>query len=87
MSIPAKNQLEELERIAATLAVDVRYEAWRGMGPRSGGLCKLRGQYRVIMDRKLKPAERVQVLASALRQLDLAALDLSPIAARLLRTA
>lgn len=66
-----QEQLEALERLAEVVAVRVSYEPMAGLVQRTGGLCRLRGEYRVIIDRRLKPPERVQILAAALRRLDL----------------
>lgn len=53
--------LSELEEHFKQLAVRVTYEALGGeLG--SGGLCKVRGQYRVIIDKRTTPSERVAML-------------------------
>lgn len=53
--------LAELEEHFKQLAVRVTYEALGGeLG--SGGLCKVRGQYRVIIDKRTTPSERVAML-------------------------
>jgi hypothetical protein len=64
-----QQQLEELERVAQELQVRVCYEPMAGLVQGTGGLCKVRGEYRVIIDRRLKPSERVSILADALRRL------------------
>ena len=64
-----QQQLEELERVAEQLQVKVCYEPMAGLVQGIGGLCKVRGEYRVIIDRRLKPSERVSILADALRRL------------------
>jgi len=63
-------QLQELEGLAQELGVRVTYDVMTGpghVGSGSGGLCKVRGEWRVIMDRRLKPVERLHVLSEALR--------------------
>jgi hypothetical protein len=62
--------LEELERVAEELQVKVCYEPMAGLVQGIGGLCKVRGEYRVIIDRRLRPAERVSILADALRRVE-----------------
>jgi hypothetical protein len=62
--------LEELERVAEQLQVKVCYEPMAGLVQGIGGLCKVRGEYRVIIDRRLRPAERVSILADALRRVE-----------------
>lgn len=72
-----QHQLEALERLAESISVQVSYEPMAGLVQRTGGLCRVRGQYRVIMDRRLKTPDRVQILAEALRRFDLSEQELS----------
>jgi hypothetical protein len=60
--------LEELEAVAVALAVKVSYEAIAA-SVGSGGLCRVRGEYRVIIDKRTQLSERVAALAQALAQL------------------
>ncbi|MFY0530599.1 hypothetical protein [Nannocystis pusilla] len=71
-------QLGELEQLASNLGVRVCYEAMTGLSQGSGGLCKVRGEWRVIMDKRLKPAERLEVLANSLKGFDTEAHFVSP---------
>jgi hypothetical protein len=67
--------LELLEAAAEQLAVKVSYEpltASVGMG----GLCRVKGEYRVIIDKRATASERVATLASALSSFDTAELEL-----------
>jgi hypothetical protein len=64
-------QLAELEALAERLAVRVSYEPMAGLVQNTGGLCRVKGEYRVIIDRRFKPPERVQILAEALGRFDL----------------
>jgi hypothetical protein len=73
-----ETQLAELERVASALSVRVCYEPMAGVVANTGGLCKVRGEYRVIIDRRLKAPERVQILADALRRFDVDAVECSP---------
>jgi len=73
-----QKQLGELEQLATNLGVRVCYEAMTGLSQGSGGLCKVRGEWRVIMDRRLKSAERLQVLAESLKSFDTEAHFVSP---------
>ncbi len=57
---------EALEQAAAHLGVRVRYETMTGDTAGSGGLCKLKGQWCVIIDRKTPPSDRAAVLVEAL---------------------
>jgi hypothetical protein len=57
--------LEQLETAAETLAVKVSYEPILStIG--HGGLCRVKGQYRVIIDKRATPQERAMTLAQAL---------------------
>lgn len=69
---------EALEQAAAQLGVQVRYETMTGEVSGAGGLCKLKGQWCVIIDRKVTPAERAATLTEALAQLDTDAIFLPP---------
>lgn len=80
----AEQQLQELERVAEQLRVKVSYEPMAGLVQGTGGLVKLRGEYRIIVDRRLRAPERVNILADALRRFDLAGVDLGAGLRRLL---
>jgi hypothetical protein len=69
--------LEELEGAAEKLAVKVRYEPL-ATTVGHGGLCKVNGEYRVIIDKRASTAERVATLAKSLGALDTSGLFLSP---------
>lgn len=77
MRVDASKQLTELERLAEELQVRVCYEPMTGRLSGRGGLCKVRGEYRIIMDRRLRPAEKLHVLAGALRGFDTEDRDIS----------
>lgn len=69
--------LEELEGAAEKLDVKVRYEPLASTVGH-GGLCKINGKLRVIIDKRASTAERVATLAKSLGQLDTSELFLSP---------
>jgi hypothetical protein len=69
---------EALEAAAAHLGVRVRYETMTGETAGSGGLCKLKGQWCVIVDRKTPAAERAALLVDALAGFDTEAVFLPP---------
>ncbi len=73
-----QEQLDALERLAQSLSVRVSYEPMAGLVQRTGGLCRVRGEYRVIIDRRLKPGDRVSILVDALRRLDLTGVTIEP---------
>ncbi|MCA9657797.1 MAG: hypothetical protein KC486_05595 [Myxococcales bacterium] len=73
-----QKQLHELEEVAKSLGVRVSYDPMHGPSKGGGGLCRVRGEYRVIVDKRLRPSERVRVLAEALRSFDTEGIFVSP---------
>jgi hypothetical protein len=66
-----------LEKAALELGVKVRYESLAGSGVSTGGgLCKVRGEWWVMIDKKAHPADRASILADALARFETDALDL-----------
>jgi len=71
--------LVQLEELAQALDVEVRYEPMRREGPTfPGGLCKLKGQYVLIIDSKATPEDKIQALAKAANRFDLSQVYLRP---------
>jgi hypothetical protein len=69
--------LEALEQAASQLEVRVRYDALTASGVSSaGGLCKVKGEWWLILDRKATPADRVAMLADALAGFETDSLEL-----------
>jgi hypothetical protein len=64
--------LELLEATAESLSIRVSYEllSHGAVGIGHGGLCRVKGQYRVIIDKRATPQERVNTLAGALANFD-----------------
>jgi hypothetical protein len=69
---------ETLEQAAAQLGVQVRYDTMTGDAAGSGGLCKVKGTWCVIIDRKTPPADRAAILIEALAGFDTDAMFLPP---------
>jgi hypothetical protein len=69
---------EALEQAAAQLGIEVRYETMTGDAAGGGGLCKLRGSWCVIIDRKTPLADRAATLIEALAGFDTDAIFLPP---------
>ena len=62
--------LAELEGVAAKKNIKVTYENIGGeLG--AGGLCKVKGEHRVIVDKRATDGEKVTVLAQALARFSL----------------
>jgi hypothetical protein len=69
---------EALEQAASQLGIQVRYDTMTGDVAGGGGLCKLKGQWCVIIDRKTPPADRAATLTEALAQFDTDGVFLPP---------
>jgi hypothetical protein len=66
-----------LESAAERLEIEIRYETLAAAGPfGSGGLCKVKGRWWLLIDKKATPAERAALIADALADFDTSALDL-----------
>jgi hypothetical protein len=70
--------LTELEALAGKLDVQIVYDHLTGDGTGTGGLCKVKGKWRVIIERRCSPSERVSIVAQALSRFDLESHFLSP---------
>ncbi len=62
-------RLRALVTQASELDADVRFEDLRGTSRRAGGLCRVRGRYIIIVDRRLPVKERATVLEGQLERL------------------
>jgi hypothetical protein len=69
---------EALETAATQLGVRVRYEPLTTGVLASGGLCKVKGQWCVIIDKKSSASERASILAEALANFDTDTVFLPP---------
>jgi hypothetical protein len=65
-----QDTLKELENVAEQKKIKVTYENIGGeLG--AGGLCKVKGEHRVIVDKRATDGEKVTVLAQALSRFPL----------------
>jgi hypothetical protein len=81
--------LELLEQAADQLAIKVSYEPLQTSGIQNGmrgGLCRVKGAYRVIIDKRASNEERVVTLATALGGFDISELVLPAKVRELLKT-
>jgi len=69
---------EALEQAASQLGVKVRYEAMTGESSGAGGLCRIRGEWTIIMDRKSAASDRAALLLESLAGFDFDAIYLPP---------
>jgi hypothetical protein len=71
--------LAQLEELAHSLAVKVRYEVLKREGTFSvGGLCRVKGEPTVIIHSKATVREKIQILAAAVNQFDLSQVYIRP---------
>ena len=64
--------LRELEEVAQSLGIEVRYENMKREGSfTSGGLCRLKGQYLLIINSRAAARDKIEALATALKRFDL----------------
>ena len=69
--------LQELESAAEQLSIKVSYESLSATVGH-GGLCRVKGKYRVIIDKRASPEERALTLAHSLAQLDTSEVTMKP---------
>jgi hypothetical protein len=63
--------LEYLEELALKLGVEIVYEKLEGEDfPVGGGLCKVKGVYKIFMDRSEPLEGQIKILAHALSSFD-----------------
>ncbi len=68
---------EALESVASQLGIKVRYENLAASGPTGGGgLCKVKGEWFIIIDKKTAGSERASILAEAVATRDTDALTM-----------
>lgn len=72
----SEEMVELLESAANQLGVNVSYDALPAGS--SGGLCRVKGEYRLIVDKKAPLGDRLATLAQGIAQLDWSGLDLPP---------
>ncbi len=71
--------LDHLEALANTLGIEIRYEYLDGETAfHSGGLCRVRDKYFVIVNETASKGEKIQIIARALRRFDLSQIFIKP---------
>jgi hypothetical protein len=77
--VDERTVLGQLENLAESLGLEVRYEGMDGETAfSSGGLCRVKGQYFIIVNKAADPRDKIQTLAGALRRFDLNGVYLKP---------
>ncbi len=66
----AADMLRELEGVAQKKDITVTYETLTGDSG-AGGLCRIKGHWRVLVDKRATDGDKAQVLAQALARFDL----------------
>lgn len=78
-SVRVKKVLEDLEALAERLGIQIAYSNLREDElPAAGGLCKLRGKYKIFIDRNEGTGGRIKILARALSSFDTEGIYLLP---------
>ncbi len=71
--------LQHLEEIAEKLAIKVHYVNLRKDYYHSkSGLCRVKGEYRIIVDKHIHLSEKIDVLIDALKEFDIDSLYIHP---------
>jgi hypothetical protein len=79
MVMDDKVLLSQLEDLARSLSIELRYEPFKMEGLfSSGGLCKLKGQYLLIVNSKSSIRDKIEALAAAVNRFDLHHVYLRP---------
>jgi hypothetical protein len=69
----------QLEGVARRLGILVRFEPFEAGTGRRGGLCKVRGETRILVDSSGSVLEQIATLERALRKLDLEGVFVPPL--------
>ena len=71
--------LGQLEELARSLAIQIRYEPIKKEGTFSpGGLCRLKGENLLIVNSKATTKDKIQALAKAVNRFDLGQVYVRP---------
>ena len=79
--------IEQLEELAKSFGIQIRSEAIKqdeDLVRVVGGLCKLKGEYVLIINSKATAMDRIWTLATALKHFDLESIYLRPVIRELL---
>lgn len=71
--------LKEIEELAQSLGIEVRYENLkREGGSTSGGLCRLKGRHLLIIHSRAAARDKLEALGTAVNRFELSHLYLKP---------
>ncbi len=64
--------LEQLEELAQRLLVKITYDSLReGNINTRGGLCKVSGNYRILVEKRLTTKEKIDIIANSIARFDI----------------
>ena len=74
-----RSLLGQLEELARGLGIEVRYEMLKREGAfTQGGLCRLKGQYLLLVNSKAPNRDKIEALALAVNRFDLSQVFMKP---------
>jgi hypothetical protein len=74
-----RSLLGQLEDLARSLGIEVRYEMLKREGAfAQGGLCRLKGQYLLLVNSKAPSRDKIEALALAVNRFDLTQVFMKP---------
>jgi len=74
-----RSLLGQLEDLARGLGIEVRYEMLKREGSSTqGGLCRLKGQYLLLVNSKAPNRDKIEALALAVNRFDLSQVFMKP---------
>ena len=74
-----RSLLGQLEELARGLGIEVRYEILKREGASTqGGLCRLKGQYLLLVNSKAPNRDKIDALALAVNRFDLSHVFMKP---------
>ena len=74
-----RSLLGQLEDLARGLGIEVRYELLKREGASTqGGLCRLKGQYLLLVNSKAPNRDKIEALALAVNRFDLSQVFMKP---------
>jgi hypothetical protein len=74
-----RSLLGQLEDLARSLGIEVRYEMLKREGAfAQGGLCRLKGQYLLLVNSKAPNRDKIEALALAVNRFDLSQVFMKP---------
>lgn len=74
-----ENILQQLEELAERLSIKVTYDSLKeGSINTRGGLCKVSGDYRIFVEKKLTANEKADVIARCISRFDISQFYIPP---------